>query len=74
MMATVFISWEFRKGVHSSGVLWIFWLTQVTFDILALRSHVLRMSNDVRVLLDLLSNFGRFLFSMHIVHICRIKG
>ncbi|KAI0214567.1 Multidrug resistance-associated protein 1 [Lamellibrachia satsuma] len=46
MMATVFISWEFRKGVHSSGVLWIFWLTQVTFDILALRSHVLRMSND----------------------------
>ncbi|KAK2175821.1 hypothetical protein NP493_705g03023 [Ridgeia piscesae] len=46
-MATAFSSWEFRKGVHSSGVLWLYWLTQVTFDLVALRSHVLRISNGV---------------------------
>ena len=48
-MATVFISWEFRKGARSSAVLWVFWLTQVTFDVASLLSHVQHKSYHVRI-------------------------
>ncbi len=46
-MSVFIIHWEFRKGIHSSGILFFFWLFLVLVNIIPCRSYVSELRRQV---------------------------
>ena len=51
MLAVTIMHMEFNKGIHSSGIIFIFWIIQVTAGIVPFRSLIID-TDQVRQLSD----------------------
>ena len=61
MLATFLISYEFQKGIISSGVLFIYWSLFSLFGAVSLRSNIIHMQNIEQV--SLMSNDTRAIYA-----------
>ena len=50
LISVIALHWEYRKGVHSSGVMFFFWLFLVIFSIFPLRSYISQLRSQVCIL------------------------
>ena len=69
LIATVLTYHTFRKRIHSSGVLWIFWLLAFLCSIVTFRSKIMQYSDIVSIVIQCLNeNYARWYmpyFKMH---------
>ena len=47
LLSVIVLHWEYRKGIHSSGLMFFFWLFLVIFSVIPLRSYISQLRSQV---------------------------